>query len=503
MCALSKTKGMELTMKKIKYGLLLFISLFAFNNKVSAAASISTSTSQVYSGSSFSVNASVSGVAAWNVHVSASGPVSGCSINAADSTDDAMDTSKSFSATCTATGTGTITINLSGDTTTAAGQNTPISGSRTVQVVDRPATSNNNNSNNNKKQTNNNKNTEKKDDKSSNNNLKSLEIENYKISPDFSNDKTEYTLTVPNDVKKITINAKKDHDKASISGDGEKEVKEGENKFEVVVTAENGSKKTYTIVVTVDSKPIIVKVDNSEYTIVKKKDELPQLDIEHEDMTLTIEEQEIPAYRIDKIGYVLIGLKDSEGKINLYKFDSFKNDEKEPEYHLFKYLKTSGILFIRMDFPKNKIPSNYKKYTEEINGEKIEVYKLSSSSKYSLIYGLNVETGKENIYRYDSNENTLQIFEREEAKKLEAKVLRREKLIIILGGVIFILIILTTIGFTRRPKIKEEVYEEKNIKNELKETEELTKKDIKRIEKENKKLEKKKNKKQKKGDFDM
>lgn len=493
---------------KNKYLIFTLLLFTAFVSRVSAGGSISTNTSSVYSGDSFTITASINGSATWNVNVGSSGPVSGCTIRQAGYTDDLSETSKTWSATCNTNGTGTVTITLSGTITNGDGVTTPISGSRTVQVVDRPSnsgsSSSSSNSNNSSNNNSSNNTVTKKDTKSSNNNLKELSITDYKISPEFDKSKTEYTLTVPNEVNKITINATKEHDKASISGDGEKELKEGENKFEIVVTAENGSKKTYKITVIVDSKPIIVKIDKKEYTIVKNKEDLPELEIEHEDMTLTIEEQEIPAFRIDKINYVLVGLKDSEGNINLYKFDSFKNDEKEPEYRLFKYLKSSGILFVRLDFPKNKIPKNYKKYTETINEEKVEVYKLSKNSKYSLIYGLNLETNKENIYRYDKEENTLQIFEREEAEKLEEKVVRREKLIMILGGVIFVLIILTTIGFTRRPKMKDEdFFDEKEIKNEKEEIDKLTKKDIQKIEKENKKLEKQNKKKLKKGDFDM
>ena len=55
----------------------------------------------------------------------------------------------------------------------------------------------------------------------------------------------------------------------------------------------------------------------------------------------------------------------------------------------------------------------------------------------------------------------------------------------ILGGAILVLILLVTIGFTRKPKQKE-VIKEENIDTEF-----LTKKELKKIEKENKKLNKK------------
>ena len=331
-----------------------------------------------------------------------------------------------------------------------------------------------------------NNNYKKQKTKSSNNYLSRYEIENFEISPKFDKNTTDYTLTVPNGTKEIRIIQETEDDKASVSGDdGTIELKEEENKFSTIVTAEDGSKRTYNITIKVEAKPIIVKIDNKEFNVVKNKDELPKLELEHEDMTLTIQDQEVPAYRIDSISYVLIGLRDSDGKVNLYKFDSFKNDEKEPTYNLFSYIEGKKILLINKEFAANKIPKNYKKYTEKINGNEYSVYKLNKNSNYCLLYGINIETGKENIYKYDLKEKTLQIYDNEEQKELEKTTEKYEKLILILAGVVVFLVLLTTIGFTRKQKVKDKE----------KDDDFLTKKDIKKIEKETKK-EDKKNKKQ-------
>lgn len=488
-------------MKKIKYLGLAIGTLFFLNNKVYAGSSISTSASQVSVGSSFTVTASVSGVASWNIHVSASGPVSGCSINAADATETAANGSKSYSAKCTATGTGTIRLTLSGDTTTAAGSTTGISGSRTVSVVAKSSgksTTNNKTTNNNNN--NSNSNNKKTDNKSSNTNLEEFGVKDYKVSPEFSNSKNDYTLTVPYDTNKITIYTTRSSKKQTVSGTGEKEVKEGENKFIITVTAEDGTKRTINLTVTVDSKPITVIVDGIEYTVVKKKEELPELNIEHEDIKLTIEDQEVDAYRIDKINYVLIGLKDSEGIINYYKFDSYKNDEKPAEYKLVRFLNINDKKLIYLDFPKGKIPEGYKKYKITINEIEYEVYKLSKDSKYSLIYALNVETGKENIYRYEETEGTIQIYTNEEVKAINKTIEQYQKLIMILGGVIVFLLLLTTIGFTKKGnKIKDDSLNKVDILD----IEKLNTKDEKKLKKEIKKTEKAKKKRQKKGEPDM
>lgn len=476
-------------MKKIRMLLVGCITLLLFNNKVNAAYSLSTNKSKIYNGDSFTTIVSLNGVAAWEVHVSASGPVSGCSINAADATENALNGSKTYSVSCKSTGVGIITLKLTGNTTTENDQKNYLSGSKTVSVVEKPvskpttkpATTTKPTTNNSGNKNSSNNKSNKKNDKSSNNYLKELNVDNYEISPKFDKNKTEYSISVPNEVSKIKINAWTESNKADLSGDGEKEVKEGNNEFKIKVKAENGEVKEYIIKVLVESKPIEVIVDNKKYTLIKDKELLPELKFEHEDLKLTINETEIPAYRIDKINFVLVGLKDENNNINLFKFDSEKADLNSFKYTSFDYI--NNIVLLKLD--KSKIPENYKKYTETIDEKDVIVYKLNKNSKYSLIYGINVETGKENVYKYDKNENTLQIFEREEQKLLEEEIEKYQKLIMILGGAILVLILLVTIGFTRKPKQKE-VIKEENIDTEF-----LTKKELKKIEKENKKLNKK------------
>lgn len=112
-------------------------------------------------------------------------------------------------------------------------------GSSTVE--EKPIVNNNSSSQNNKPvQT-----------KSKSNNA---DLSNLGIKPnDFSGfkpNKLTYDVTVPLDVESIEIYATASDSKASISGTGKKNLKEGLNEFEVVVTAEDGTIKTYTINVT-------------------------------------------------------------------------------------------------------------------------------------------------------------------------------------------------------------------------------------------------------------
>lgn len=448
-------------MKKTIYLLLATVTFFILTIKVDAAASLSAP-STAYSGSSFTVTANVSGVAAWEVHVKASGPVSGCVIDAADSDANANNTSKTFSTTCKATGTGTIKITMSGNTTTASGATANISGSRTVTVSNKPANSSSNNSSSSSKKNNTTTNNQSSS-KSSDNTLKSLSVEGQTL--DFNKDTTTYNLSVGNDIKKIKINAEANNSKATVTGTGEKDVKEGANKFDVVVTAENGDKKTYTINVNVDSEPITVTVNGKKYTLVKKKDELPELVIEHEDLTLNFDGQDIPAYRIDKINFVLVGLRDEEGNIKLYKYDSYKDGEKPDEYTLFIPFVLPQIMVSYLDFPKDLIPDGYKKYTGEINGEKVTVYKLSKDSDYALFYGVNIETGEKNIYKYDSKEKTFQIYDREELEALEKQMQEFKYVIAGLIGFSALLLIIIIIRIaTRKGRFRKKIQKLQNQK---------------------------------------
>lgn len=382
------------------------------------------------------------------------------------SASDSPSTSQSFTINFSSGKTGTYTCSASNlEVGLLESQNFayPSAASKTITLGNKTSSSSSNKTSSSSKNTSSKTTNNKDDSKSSDNNLKSLSVEGAELS--FNKDTTTYNLSVGNDVKKIKINAEANNSKATVAGTGEKEVKEGDNKFDVVVTAENGDKKTYTINVNVDSQPITVTVGGKKYTLVKKKDELPELNIEHEDLTLNFDGQEVPAYRIDKINFVLVGLRDEEGNIKLYKYDSYKDGEKPDEYTLFIPFTLPQFLVSYLEFPKDLIPEGYKKYKEEINGEKVTVYKLSKDSDYCLFYGINIETGEKNIYKYDSKEKTFQIYDREELESLE-KQMQEFKYIIagLIGLSALLLIIIVIIKATRKRKFKKMIQKYENKK---------------------------------------
>ena len=84
---------------------------------------------------------------------------------------------------------------------------------------------------------------------SSNTNLTNLGIKPNDFSG-FSPNKTTYDVTVPEDVDQVEVYATAQSSSSKVSGTGTKKLDAGQNKIEVVVTASNGTSKTYTINIT-------------------------------------------------------------------------------------------------------------------------------------------------------------------------------------------------------------------------------------------------------------
>lgn len=279
---------------------------------------------------------------------------------------------------------------------------------------------------------------------SSNNNLKSLGVKDYQISPEFNKNELNYTLEVENDVKKITIEGSKEDNKSSITGLGEKEVHEGANSFDIVVTAENGTTKTYHLTVNVkELDPINVKVDKKEMTVIQKEEELDGKVPNHfEKTTVKINDKDVLAYENKVLKLTIVALKDDKGNITFYEY-------KDNNYKLYKQL-TSGNISIHILEDTKKIPKGYSSYKSKIDNVEYLVYKTNKDDSFFLIYGENIETGKKSLYNYDEVEKTIQRY-----NKVETKSNNNQKYLILglLGLVLLLLLILLILlGSNKRNK---------------------------------------------------
>lgn len=304
---------------------------------------------------------------------------------------------------------------------------------------------------------------------SKNNNLASLGVEGFTLTPEFNANTLEYSVTVPEDTKEVNLTGTVQDKKASITGIGVQQVNQGNNKFLVTVKAENGSEKTYTINVDVkDENPIEVTVGDKKYTVVKIKENLPIASLYNE-YSIKINEFDIPAYKNDYTGLVLVGLKDTEGNISLFIYDDENNSYKE-----YNELKSSQITIYPLK-PEENV-EGYKKGNVKIQDIDVEGFYLNEDSDFFVIYGVNVETGDKGFYMYDKKMQTLIKYNDELSSLLSEKIKLYTYIIIgfISLSVVMLIIIIVLVckkgKKKKRGKDKEKVVEEKinkEDKNEI------------------------------------
>lgn len=97
--------------------------------------------------------------------------------------------------------------------------------------------------------------TTEKPEESDNNNLESLSISGYELTPKFSADVKEYSLTITENVEKLDITAEPEDENAEVKIEGNENLLIGENTIKVIVTAEDGTERTYTLNVTKGETP--------------------------------------------------------------------------------------------------------------------------------------------------------------------------------------------------------------------------------------------------------
>ena len=318
---------------------------------------------------------------------------------------------------------------------------------------------------------------------SKNNNLSSIVVEGYELNEEFNKDTLEYTVSVPSDTEKINLNATVEDKTAGVSGTGEFEVSEGDNKFELIVTAQNGAKKVYTVTVKVeDQNPINVSIDGKKYTVIKRSSTLTAPST-YEETKITIDGIEVPAFKSSITDYILVGLKDESGNSGLYIYN-----ENDKTYTKYIEIKTSGLTI----YPKipTKIPEGYKQTTLVINEEEITAYSYNGNKEFYLIYGINIENGKEDFYEYDKENNTLSRYNGSIIEELTKRNENYLMIILVLGLETILLLLILLVTFIKNKKRKKRLMKKRleNQKEENKDTnkEEKTK-DVKEEKENNKK----------------
>ena len=419
-------------------------------------ASISAPAS-VESGSNVTIKVTLSNVAAWNIKIKASGATDGATKSYADATEDAENTTKTFSVTCNSKGAGTITVTVTGDITSADGANKDISLTKAITVKERQV---NNSTNNNPSQPTNSSTSgttskpntqssggqtssgQKQNGQTTNENVKKeaearlaeLSVLGYEISPAFNKDTQEYFVEVPLTQENVTIDAKTLGSKAQIQGTGNYEVKEGNNVFEIVVTAENGETKTYKLnVAVVDKNPIIATINQKQYTVVKQAKLLKKPNL-YEETTIKINDIEVPAFKNETNKLIIVGIKDENNQI-LY---ATYNDGK---YDIYTEVTSKNLLLY---ITEGKL-EGYKKTSVTINEKQYSAYEIND--RFVVVYAMNVNNGEYGYYKYDKKDETFQYYEIDKAEQKEINVFA---VISVILGILLVISIIAQILINKK-----------------------------------------------------
>ena len=252
---------------------------------------------------------------------------------------------------------------------------------------------------------------------SSNANLSSITLSSGTLSPEFSANKTEYTAAVDYEIEKISIDAKAAAGDSKVEGNGTFDLKIGDNKRAITVTAASGAKKAYNITIkrmteeetaaareeARKNNPYLIVVNELDYFIKADLSELGSI----AGYTLSSVERKgasIAVFTDEKGKYTLYWATDENGENG-----SFFTSNEQDEFNRINYFRLGDKLYIIEQFDTDiSVNSAFTPEKYEIGGESVDCYKYSDET-IADFYVFNCYTnGKNEYYRYDELESTLQ-----------------------------------------------------------------------------------------------
>ncbi len=252
---------------------------------------------------------------------------------------------------------------------------------------------------------------------SSNANLKTLWISAGELSPAFSPNTTTYTIKIPYDKTVLTVSANPEDSSATVTVTGSKNMKVGQNKRVIKVTAGDGTVKEYILNIsrldengkevagegetTAAPEEFKVVVDGNPMIIA---DNFPteNLPTGFEVAAYTYKEKEVSS--ITDGAMTLLYLTDEAGENG-----SFYEITEAGEFVKFLYIQNSLNGYVVLTPEADKIPTGYTPVEITIGSVTLTAYRNEADSltDFVLIYAKGAEdyTG---WYRYDTVEKTLQ-----------------------------------------------------------------------------------------------
>lgn len=244
---------------------------------------------------------------------------------------------------------------------------------------------------------------------SDDNYLKSLEISPGVLNPSFQAGTTSYTVELPKETKAIVVSAVANDSKATVAVTHHNDLEPGANKTYIVVTAENGTQRTYVLNVNCgeveeenEIPPVIL--DGTEYTFATT-DRLEEAAVpegfeagegEYEGMPVTTY---VSPNQLLHIVYLL--REEGEGQWFIY------NQEQKTFIPYIEYRAAANRYILMVPDAEVNIPSGYTPLETELQGQKVTVYAKDDDQEFLLVYAMNIN-GETGFYLYDTIEETYQ-----------------------------------------------------------------------------------------------
>ena len=398
--------------KKLKR-LFMFVLTFAmltvsmkFDVQAAGGLSISASASEVSEGDTFTVTVKAASnyfVADVSLSVSGGSVVSGLGKTSLDKGETTTAKIKLTGDTCTVSVSG---VGANYDTETEGAASASVSVKKKAVVQQKPSTSTSTQTQQKPSTSTSTQQKPQEDNRSKDNNLATLSVSEGTITPAFSSETTKYSVSLPGDVTKITLSAKANDSKASVTGTGEKELVVGHNVFTVTCTAENGSDKKYVVDIYVDETPIVNTTYNAKNLgVVRNQSEIAIPD-SYEPTTMMLEGQEVQAYHSNVSQLTLVYMVNDAGEKNFYICDE---TGVVSLYNPVTILGRNVILYDLTDEEQVRENMTYQELV--IDGVTLcgWVYDAPEYANYAHIPVMS-EVGEKVIYQYEKSENCLQLY---------------------------------------------------------------------------------------------
>lgn len=272
---------------------------------------------------------------------------------------------------------------------------------------------------------------------SGNNNLSALSISPGTLSPGFSAGTTSYSASVSNSTTSVAVSAKAADGKAKVAVWGNTGLSVGNNTITVQVTAENGSKKTYTITVnraagstggntggnapapddtpspsptaTPEPQVTVTLPDDTQLPVSNQLPEGVSVPAGFEQSQLEVDGQTLPTAVHQDGGLVAVYLAGDEGHPAGFYF----YNEKTREVQAMTPVAMSTGKLTLVDLPQELvIPQGYTSTLMELGGQQhtLLVPDDTEEPNHYIVYAMD-EEGKLGLYLYDVEQESFQRYQ--------------------------------------------------------------------------------------------